>query len=323
MRPGTSAQAALAQAAFSGDQPRHFQFGFIAASDVHSARPGTGYKEQDRARTVDFVGGRRRGGGIQSNGPIESLAPEQVQASVYTVFNSERNASMLYTGGLAAVHSQGRSREQVWDALKRREVYGTSGPRILLWFDHLDSDGQKTPMGQQVSAGDNPRFSVRALGSFQQKPGCPQDSIDALGDRLQRLCGGECYHPADTRLDLAAIEVIKILPQQSADERLEDLIIDPWRRFDCNGPSCEISFSDEAFLEDGRPATYYVRALQVATPTINGAGLDCELDDSGQCVAVTFCHGDDRTPRAEDCLAPVQHRAWSSPIYVQHQVGLN
>jgi len=47
-RPGGSAQFILSVGNFDGEEPRHFRMGFMASSDNHYARPGTGYKEMHR-----------------------------------------------------------------------------------------------------------------------------------------------------------------------------------------------------------------------------------------------------------------------------------
>ena len=55
-RPGTSAQYALAVTNFdTPNKPRRFEFGFMASSDNHSARPGTGYKEYARRSMTVFT----------------------------------------------------------------------------------------------------------------------------------------------------------------------------------------------------------------------------------------------------------------------------
>ena len=64
-----------------------------------------------------------------------------------------------------------------------------------------------------------------------------------------------------------------------------------------------------------------VRALQTETPAINGANLRTEFDAEGRAVKVTPCSGGYQTPATDDCLAPVQERAWSSPIYVDFANG--
>ena len=239
----------------------------------------------------------------------------------------ERSASYYYTGGLVAAHASGRSRQALWDAFARREVYGTSGPRILLWFALLnapapDGGDARVAMGGAVEMERAPRFRVRAVGAFEQKPGCPDDALRGLTpERLARLCKGECYHPSDTRHAIERIEVVRIRPQRHPGERVDGLIDDPWRVLPCPraATGCDVTFEDPDFQQAARDAVYYVRALQEPTPQINAAGLDCVRDATGRCTEV-------RRRRAglvdgaqdDDCLAPDRARAWSSPIYVDY-----
>ena len=136
------------------------------------------------------------------------------------------------------------------------------------------------------------------------------------------MCGGECYNPGDARKLIERIEVVRIRPQAYKDEPISDLIEDPWRVFACEADAagCEVEFEDGAFSADERDTLYYVRAIQAASPTINGNQLRCENDVDGQCVEVDICFGDDRTDRQDDCLAPVSERAWSSPIFVDYEI---
>ena len=227
-----------------------------------------------------------------------------------------RTASFLYPGGMAAVHARGRSREAIWEALRRREVYGTSGPHILLWFHLLNAPDGAVPMGAEVSLVENPRFEVRAAGDFVQQPGCPDWTAGELSpERVRRLCRNECYHPGAQRHPIVGIEVVRITPQRSAGEAVEPLIEDPWRRFPCEPEpaGCVVRFEDPEFGDLGRDALYYVRALQEPTPAINGSPLETEFDADGNPVATRPCLGSDS---ADGCPSPVRERAWSSPIFV-------
>jgi hypothetical protein len=233
---------------------------------------------------------------------------------------TERGNSMLLSGGLAAVHAAGRDRDSIWDAMARKEVYGTTGDRILLWFDLQNAPGGVAPMGSEVQRqSEPPRFRARAVGSFEQKPGCPPYTEAALGAAaIKDLCLGECYNPGDERRQITRLEVIRILPRHHVDEAIAPLIQDPWRSFRCapdpNG--CQVEFEDPDFLSGGREAAYYVRAVQEPTLAINGQGLRCRYDDAGRCVEVEPCYGDDRTPASDDCLGETEERAWSSPIFI-------
>jgi hypothetical protein len=243
--------------------------------------------------------------------------PEGTQA--FLLVDIERQASFFMTGGLVGLHSEGRDRESIWSGFKRREVFGTSGERILLWFDLLNGPDGRLPMGSEVRLTTPPRFRVRAAGSFKQKPGCPESSVKALSpERLEHLCRGECYNPSDERYQITRIEVVRIRPQAKPGEPMEALIEDPWARFDCprDPAGCAVEFGDPTFPADGREAIYYARAIQEPTKAVNAGGLRCRYNDQGECVEAHPCHGDFRTPYDDDCLAPVEERAWSSPIYV-------
>jgi hypothetical protein len=318
-RPASSVQYGLAIRDFSVDgEPKRFRWGMIGSSDVHTARPGTGYKEFQRLNMTDAALGRL--------GPPAILKDKEPTAEFLSVEeaggllspNFERFASFFGTGGLVAVHSEGRSRDAVWDALQRKEVYATSGDRILLWFD-LHHGAESAAMGSSIRSRQNPSFEVTAVGAFEQKPGCPPDTLRVMPeDKLQRLCGGECYHPSDRRKRIDRIEVVRILPQNSPEEDVAGLIQDPWRTLPCppNSDGCSVRFSDEDYTSNARDAVYYVRAIEEASPTINAGQLRCELDEQGQCIAVSPCRATSPTDPADDCLASAEERAWSSPIYV-------
>ena len=326
MRPKNTAQYILALNRPENESGKdRFRFGTIAASDNHSARPGTGYKEVARtefteSRFGNFVNTPL--GEVPDQDPEAEAEPmtSDYSTAVFSIFETERGASFFLTGGLAAVHSEGRSREEIWDALQRNEIYGTSGPRILLWFDLLNpAEGGTKPMGSEVELDTAPIFQVRAVGSFEQKPGCPEDSISALSsERLEYLCQGECYNPSDTRHPIDRIEVIRIRPQLHENEGMNHLIEDPWKVLPCpdQRDGCQVAFTDPEFSASDRDAVYYVRAIESTTPAIAADPLGCEYDVQGRCVKVHPCFG---RPDDDNCLAETEQRAWSSPIFVDQK----
>lgn len=177
-------------------------------------------------------------------------------------------------------------------------------------------------MGSETTSSTTPRFRVSAAGEFKQLPGCPDHAVNALGrEHLERLCGGECYNPSGERHRIDRVEVIRIRPQVSPGEDVGPLIEDPWKTLDCpaDPEGCTIEFEDQEFVSEGRETVYYVRAIQEATPMINADNVRCEFSEQGECIAVNPCYGDYRTAEDDDCLAPAEQRAWSSPIFVNFQ----
>jgi hypothetical protein len=326
-RPKGSTQYAMAISSFDeSGEPRRFRFGFIGSSDNHLARPGTGYKEIDRHDTTEASGpidetwaerlGVAPGEPEPESVPVEPF--EQLGQFLRRSY-AERQMSFFMTGGLVAVHAEGRHRRAIWDGLERREVYATSGERILLWFELLNADEGRVPMGAEATTAETPRFRVRAVGSSVQKDGCPDYAVRGLGaERLEHLCRGECNNPSDERRRITRIEVVRIRPQVRPDEPVEELIEDPWRQFACapDPAGCAVEFEDPEFATGGREALYYVRAIQEPTPAINAGGLRCKYDAEGNCIEVNPCYGDYKTDKQDDCLSENEERAWSSPIYL-------
>ncbi len=329
-RPKSAAQYIFALGNFDDPaHPRRFKLGIIASSDNHFARGGTGYKEIREGHTDSMS---RVGRGAQ--GPLaRMMAPppsEPLPRSVrfdpnkglagFQLFETERQVSYLYTGGLVGVHASGRDRAAIWDGLQRREVYGTSGPRIQLWFELVNppgaAPGSVAPMGSEVAMSEAPTFSVRAVGSFDQKPGCPDESVAALGaDQIARICRGECYSPSDVRRQITRLEIVRIRPQARADEPMRELIDDPWLTIACaaSPDGCSATVSDPDFAAAGREMLYYARAFEEKKPIVNGGGVRCERDADGNCTRVKLCAREDPS---EQCLDFEEPRAWSSPIWL-------
>ena len=330
LRPRNSVQYMMALRNFSDDGgPDRFRFGFMASSDNHTARPGTGFKEIDRRENTEAAGPSDEDGESLVNPPsspplARSLSPDELSdaAIAFQRMEMERQASFFLTGGLIATHADGRDRQAVWDAFQRREVYGTSGDRILLWFDLVDEKGRTViPMGGEVEMFQTPRFRARAVGAFKQKPGCPEHATGSLDmQRLEHLCRGECYNPSDERKRITRVEVVRIRPQSHEGESVSGLIDDPWKVFTCepNPEGCVVEFEDPQFAGSNRHALYYVRAIQEPTSAVNADSLRCERDAQGDCLEVDPCFGDYRTDYEDDCLAENEERAWSSPIFIDH-----
>jgi len=326
-RPLGSVQYILALGNFADPaRPLRFRFGLIGSSDVHTARPGTGYKEFARRQMTDFQrdGQRPAPPPPADPPPAESIPPVQVRIPGFGQPGSDRDdqrlAAYFFTGGLVAVHASARSRDAIWEALERREAYATSGPRILLWFDLVNGPDGELPMGSELALGEPPRFRVRAVGSFAQRPGCPVAAEGGLAPaRLAALCRGDCYNPSDERRRITRIEVVRIRPQATPGEAVDELIEDPWHVFGCrdDAAGCVVEFDDPEFGSAARDSVYYVRAIEAPSPAVNAKLLGCTRDAEGRCTQV------DTKPAnlADDRLAEIEERAWSSPIFVDFARG--
>jgi hypothetical protein len=264
-----------------------FKLGMLASTDTHNSTPG-----QTSEREFAVTGHIGINDGLLSlRGGITSVA-------------RQRNA-----GGLAVVWAEENTREAIFDAIDRKEVYATSGGRPIVRFfgswevalDLCDSpnaveiaDGQGVPMGADLpaspggpSGNDKPRFLV----SSQQDPqGAPLQRIQIVKGWLDE--NGEAqeavYEVAGDPNNGASVDVNTCAPQGAG-----------------FGSLCSV-WEDPNFDPDQR-AFYYSRTVenptcrwnqQYCADTFGDVGQAC---DAGlpQALGLDWC-----------CDSTAGHREW-------------
>jgi hypothetical protein len=140
-----------------------YRLGFIGGTDSHNGTPGNTSERGWPGHVGDADGT-----------PTQRLGPG----------NSTHRGLTNNPGGLAAVWAKERSRDAIFEALRSREVYSTSGSRIevRLFGGWRYSDGL-CAVGDRVEQGY--RQGVPMGGVLQQRPsdGAPRFFVEARADR--------------------------------------------------------------------------------------------------------------------------------------------
>ncbi len=301
-------KAGLALERSSGTNP--FRMGFIGSTDTHSAAPGAA--EED-----NYPGhlGRRDAG-----------------------YRNVQDHLFSNPGGHAVVWAEENSRDALFEGLRRRETYATSGTRPVVRFfggaslpDELCEapdmiarayrDG--TPMGGTLDGatlgGATPRFLVSALkdpgaaghpGTDLQRAQIVKGWIDAAGATHERV-----YDVAGDAENGASVDPQTCRPTGAGFAKLCTVWEDP-------------------DFDPAQSAFYYVRVLE--NPTCRWSTLQCQAagvnpfspDCREQAEAATGAardRGAEGDVYGKCCLAeaeepfysPVlQERAWTSPIWL-------
>lgn len=260
-----------------------FALGIIASTDTHNGIPGAVVEDAYIGHwgNNEDVPERRLGRGALTPGGV-----------------------LFSSGGLAAVWAESNDRDAIFDAMRRREVYGTSGPRITVrLFGGADlpenlcsradavavADELGVPMGAMLPSEDPPRFFLWASmdPGTKARPGTPLERIqivkgwlDATGDQAVDVIdvGGAI---GDASVDLQNCAATGT----SGDQELCAVWTDP-------------------DFDPAERAWYYARVVE--TPT---------------CRWSTWaCNGLSEVDRPESCSDPevpktIQERAWTSPIW--------
>ncbi|MEJ8570275.1 DUF3604 domain-containing protein [Microbaculum marinum] len=299
-----------------------FKYGLIASTDSHNGDPGDTVEQ-------DFQG-----------------HAGSTDAPVIPMLSNVR----LGPGGLAVAWAEENSRDSIFEALRRKETYGTSGTRpVVRFFAGWDYEsgmcGQSdriqlgydggVPMGGDLSVppdqGDKPRFMVAAL----------RDTNSARLERVQIVKGWvtESGKTRERVYDVAGRErkysrkyIQKVCDAQAAS------IGQPTVSLPTRGANelCTV-WTDEDFRSD-RPAFYYVRVLE--TPVCRWSTLSCQSAGVNPFARPKVCQrqatrANNAAARAGEigwgevpfdvcCLTEqndpffepaIQERAWTSPVW--------
>jgi len=269
------------------------QVGIIAATDNHNANPGD-VEEWDNRGSV---------------GAISSPASRRLSGSN---LGDKPYRSMLQfhtSGGLAAVWAPENTREAVFDALARRETYGTSGPRIALRFYtgwEMDKSMLDAPdLVQQLEAKAVPMGSVLTASEQPESPAflvwAQRDPMDAPLQRVQMVKGwidrtGETHEKV---VDIACADGLQVDPATGRCPDNGASVDLTTCQFSSGSGASEIKtlWRDPEY-DPSQSAFYYVRVLM--NPTCRWSSFDAI-----------------RLGREPDPTVPatIQERAWSSPIW--------
>lgn len=197
----------------SGDTKLNpLQLGIIGSTDNHTATPGL-VDEQD------WKGDAWGAGDVNKNRRLQRM---------------EYNP-----GGLVAVWAEENTRARIFDALKNRHVYGTSGTRIRLKFSG-QNDGQRNELCQGVRGS-----AVPMGGSLRSSDHTPEFAIEVARDVAP----------------IARIEIVKGRVSAGQINESVTTIFDAPEGVD---QQC-VTWVDPDF-DPKAPSYWYVRTLEVATP---------------------------------------------------------
>ncbi len=278
-----------------------YRFGLIASTDTHVA--GGSMIEQSHFSKVGIVDGSAEQRGSVPPGGAKSWEGVERDA------NAEIWFSRWSAAGLAGVWAEENTREAIYDAMRRKETFGTSGPRMRVrlfastaFDERLLEDpemvkkayDQGVPMGGHISgAGEGaPLFLAMAM----------RDAASAPLQRLQMIkvwLDGPSGEAREQVYDIACSEGAKPdaqthrCPDNGASVNLDDCSVSA----DTGAANLRVAWRDPAFAANER-AVYYLRVLE--NPT-------CRWSTWDALRAGTEPH--------PDLPLTIQERAWSSPIW--------
>ncbi|MBR15217.1 MAG: hypothetical protein CMQ25_03075 [Gammaproteobacteria bacterium] len=282
-----------------------YQFGLVGATDTH-----VGASSLDESNFFSKVGLLDADGERRGSVPIDDGTAEVIR-SAGRVNVEDINGRNYATGayetwsasGLTGVWAEENTREALYEALRRKEVFATSGPRIKIrlfaGYDYGESDeiadryAKGVPMGAELHGADG-RAPILVASALQ-------DPNSAALQRLQIIKGWVASGQTHEQVyDVACSDggqvdpVTHRCPDNGAKVDLSDCSITE----NVGAPNLEVVWKDPDHNPEHR-AFYYARALE--NPTCRWSTWDA------------IKAGVEPRP---DLKKTLQERAWTSPIWV-------
>ena len=277
-----------------------YEFGFIGSSDTHVSAPSLSEEQHFGKFPHDTELANR--GSVPPDGKMswENVVSEETELAF--ISSASYGAS-----GLAGVWAESNTREDIFDAMKRKETFATSGPRIktrffagnyndtILSSTNMLEEAYKNgvPMGGTKSSGTNsPDFIAWAI---KDPDGYPLQRIQIIKvwsdetDNLEQIydisCAGDLQPSPDTNR----------CPENGASVDLSNC-----QTNDETGSSeLKALWSDPNYIP-GQKSAYYIRVLE-----------------NPKCRWSTWDAVRNGTPPNPNMQATIQDRAWSSAIWIK------
>ena len=263
-----------------------FKYGFIGGTDNHNGVPSDVAEDS-------FVGGHG-----PEDGSVEARRTGGVGGWI--------DGKDLSIGSLAAVWATENPRAAIWDAMKRRETYATSGPRIQVrFFGGVDLPGETADASTMVEQGYE--LGVPMGGDLGPTGAAPTFTVyaqkDPDGANLDRIQVIKGWVDRDGELYEQIVDVVWSGDRQPGPDgkvpsvgNTVDLETAKYTN-DIGATTLMGSWRDETF-DPEQHAFYYARAIEIPTP--RWSTYDAVRHD---------------LPLLEDVPATIQERAWTSPIW--------
>lgn len=250
-----------------------FKYGIVGGSDIHNALSTT----DENASAGGQFGIDPKTMLPQGEYAKRALGMQAPDATTRRMDVLERSG-----GGLTGVWAEENTRDSIFAALKRKETFATSGPRMRVrmfagWDFTRDMTKDRRWVARAYAQG------VSMGGDLPARPPqakAPWFVVQAFRD------------PAGARLD--RVQMIKVwLEGSTYKEQIFDVTVA--RR--PGADSLTTLWQDPQF-DPAKPAVYYLRVLQIPTPRWS-----------------TLLARKNELPVPADVPAMIQERAWSSPIW--------